>query len=231
LLSQEVCTTEDSVVEVDLRHVNAVPGNPVAAWQSAKNSIVLAPQYESHVNGTGLVTVGIDPPADVLVFENPQAMSRAYVTHNATVVQTWQEALEHFVKQEHLREKTFVEDGQDLCETSLPSSNDNSRATINALEPNRTSLTVHTAAPGILVLTDGYAKGWRALVDGKPANLFRANGAFRGVCIPGPGDYQVELTYEPPYWRIIRWGPLLALFLVMVEVGRRMLGKRRERLA
>lgn len=49
---------------------------------------------------------------------------------------------------------------------------------------------------GYLVLLDSYSEDWRAMVDGRPAELVRANGLFRAVRIAS-GRHTVEFAYHP----------------------------------
>jgi hypothetical protein len=61
--------------------------------------------------------------------------------------------------------------------------------------PGRIALDATLPAPGVLVVFDSFAKGWRAAVDGVPADLARADGAFRAVRLPA-GSHRVELDYR-----------------------------------
>src|SRR5690606_1626429 len=49
---------------------------------------------------------------------------------------------------------------------------------------------------GVLVLSDQHYPGWHAEVDGEPAEIVRANVAFRAVCVPA-GEHTVTFTYRP----------------------------------
>jgi hypothetical protein len=51
--------------------------------------------------------------------------------------------------------------------------------------------------PGYLVVRSSYARGWRALVDGSPVPLLRADGKHRAVRVP-VGRHDVEIEYHPP---------------------------------
>jgi hypothetical protein len=54
---------------------------------------------------------------------------------------------------------------------------------------------------GYLVITEAGGPGWRASVDGQPAELLRANGIFQAVWLPA-GEHVVELMYDPPSLRL-----------------------------
>ncbi len=86
---------------------------------------------------------------------------------------------------------------------------------------NDVDVTVRDSAPGVLVLGDTYAPGWRARIDGRPATLARTDAVFRAVPVPA-GTHRVSFTYEPRAFTVgVRislialalWGMLLALAL------------------
>lgn len=60
---------------------------------------------------------------------------------------------------------------------------------------------VETQGGGWLVLADAFYPGWKALVDGEPAPLYRADSVLRAVPL-GPGAHQVEFRYEPVPFRV-----------------------------
>jgi Bacterial membrane protein YfhO len=66
-----------------------------------------------------------------------------------------------------------------------------------ALACDRVRADVTLAGTGYLVLLDAYDPAWRALVDGAPAEILRANVGFRAVALE-PGDHVVEFVYRPP---------------------------------
>ena len=55
----------------------------------------------------------------------------------------------------------------------------------------------NAAAPSVLLLNDKYDSHWSALVDGKPAPIFRANYIMRGVYL-APGAHTVEFQFALP---------------------------------
>jgi hypothetical protein len=67
--------------------------------------------------------------------------------------------------------------------------------------PGREVYEVVSDGPGLLVVRDGYARGWRATRDGASVPLLRANGKYRAVAV-GAGTQRVELRYEAPGLRL-----------------------------
>lgn len=61
---------------------------------------------------------------------------------------------------------------------------------------NEVVMDVDTNAEGYVVLVETYSRGWTAVVDGRPAEVLRANTAFRAVRVP-PGHHRVTLAYRP----------------------------------
>lgn len=61
---------------------------------------------------------------------------------------------------------------------------------------DRLVLEARLTSPGHVVLVDAHAPGWRARVDGTPAEVLRANRVFRAVAVPA-GLHRLELVYRP----------------------------------
>ena len=66
--------------------------------------------------------------------------------------------------------------------------------------PGAMDISVSNGAAGHLVLARPWYPGWRATIDGKPAELLRANYAFQALAVP-PGEHRIELEYAPWSWR------------------------------
>jgi hypothetical protein len=63
-------------------------------------------------------------------------------------------------------------------------------------DPERVRITVEAPRHGWVVLADAFAPGWRATVDGLPAEIRRANLLFRAVEVPH-GRHVIEMSYLP----------------------------------
>lgn len=76
-------------------------------------------------------------------------------------------------------------------------------ATIAVDKSNRVSVRATVpAGGGYLLLLDSYSDDWGVVVDGRPAELVRANGLFRAVRLH-PGSHVVDFVFGP---RAFLWG-------------------------
>jgi uncharacterized membrane protein YfhO len=77
-----------------------------------------------------------------------------------------------------------------------PADDEAGRCRIVAYRPDRVEIEVDARRPATLVLLDSYDPGWHARVDERPAEVRRANVAFRAVDVP-PGRHRVRMEYRP----------------------------------
>ena len=63
-------------------------------------------------------------------------------------------------------------------------------------EPNNVVLNCKTTTEAFLYASEAFYPGWRAYVDGRRTEIFRANLAFRAVKVP-PGDHTVLFRFIP----------------------------------
>ncbi|MBN1297707.1 YfhO family protein [bacterium] len=66
---------------------------------------------------------------------------------------------------------------------------------------DRIDLHVETSHAAVLASSELFYPGWRAYVDGVPAEVIRCNHAFRGMELP-PGEHRVRFVYEPVSYRL-----------------------------
>ena len=84
--------------------------------------------------------------------------------------------------------------------------------------PTRVKLTVQSDEGGALRLADQFYPGWTAAVDGKPADILRADGIFRRVAVP-PGRHTVAFQYLPAGFRAGLYLLLASVLLGGVFLG------------
>ena len=132
------------------------------------------------------------------VYDNPLALPRAFVVERARVVDTDDDALATLLAPgfDARREAVLV-----AAHGLAPPARDDApplrAARIVVDEPEHVVLDVAAERPSVLVLTDAWAPGWSATVDGDDAVVARANGLGRGVVLPA-GARRVDFRYGAP---------------------------------
>ncbi len=131
----------------------------------------------------------------VIVYENVSVLPHAWIVHAATQVS--EEAAFTTIQNGEFdpRAVALVEGTPPELE-ALPGGA-NESATITSYDPERIELQVSAASSGLLVLSEIYASGWQATVDGKSTKIYAVDGAFRGIAIP-EGSHTVVFHYDPP---------------------------------
>jgi len=85
-----------------------------------------------------------------------------------------------------------------------------------ALTTNTTSFKVTAPAAGVMVLTEPYVEGdFQLRVNGKAADYFRVNSAFRGVFLPEAGVYTFSFSYWPRHLTISLWISAIGIVLLL----------------
>jgi hypothetical protein len=127
-------------------------------------------------------------------YELANSLPRAYFAHRVFEVPARQGALELLLRPDlSLRESVILEGWHTANEGDT-----GARGSARIMDyRNRTVLcqTVCSTA-GYLVLLDNYYPGWRAYIDGREAEILRANYAFRAVAVPA-GNHLIEFRYKP----------------------------------
>ena len=147
---------------------------------------------------------------DVKIYENLETLPRAFVVHQAEVIPDDDQAIAR------MRDPAFdpaqvaiLADGERLAGAG------HARAEIVHYGPEEIVVDVTTDAPGYLLLIDMFYPGWRAAIDGQPAEILRADVAFRAVRLE-PGMYRVEFRYQPASFR---WGALISGAALLAWLG------------
>ena len=144
---------------------------------------------------------------DLDVFESERVWPRAFFTDRLHVYEQEEEFIDLLRKSDgtpfggipkeamenQTELSTFIGARPPGTGTSIP-------ATDYVLTSNTTSFKVNATGPGVIVLTEAYVPGdFQVRVNGKTANYFRVNSAFKGLFIPAAGSYNVSFAYWPRY--------------------------------
>jgi hypothetical protein len=68
---------------------------------------------------------------------------------------------------------------------------------IVSYDNNRLVLNAETQGQTLLILTDNFFPGWRALVDGEETPILETTGSFRAVPLAREGRNRIEFLYRP----------------------------------
>ena len=157
----------------------------------------------------------------VKIYRNSNSLPRCFLTDNVELmpgdeirekiisVKKWNNPPEVFLNG---NTDSFVElDGLKVDSHSV--------AAIQKYSPNEVKITtLNNAGKALLVLSELYYPGWKAVVNSVPAKIFRVNSLLRGVIV-GPGESEIIMKYSPSWFfyllaaSIIGYCVVILLFL------------------
>jgi hypothetical protein len=135
----------------------------------------------------------------VYVYERPGALPKAWVA-TEVLVQDGASILATIRDPAFDPLTTALVEEQVACESPSGSEADASSAEVVRYEPNGMEVLVNSGG-GLLIVSEVYYPGWRATIDGVPAELVRTDYILRGLCVPA-GQHTVELVYDPPLLKV-----------------------------
>jgi hypothetical protein len=146
--------------------------------------------------------------ADARVYANERALPRTFLVDRQRVVSGWRAALDA------VSAPGFRPRREAVAERAIPGLPAAPRpgappgsARLAEYGGDRALVRTRARRRSLLVLSDTWARGWKAEVDGTPAEVHRVDYLLRGVMVPA-GSHRVEFRYEPASWL---WGRLVSL--------------------
>ncbi len=127
------------------------------------------------------------------IYRNPAVLPRAWLVHNVEVIGDDIAQLDRMARADFDPAAVVVLPAAAPPVLPPPAPE---AAPLVEYAPNRLRVQATAAAPAILVVSDAYTSDWAVEVDGEPAELLRANYAFRGVWLPA-GSHEITFTYRP----------------------------------
>jgi hypothetical protein len=140
------------------------------------------------------------------IFENPNALPRLFLVDRATVSSEVFQTVRSTGFDAH--KETIVEQPISLSENNDPLQSTIARTNER---PGAIHVNTQTNKSAILVFSENYFPGWQCKIDGKDANLFRANYTFMGVVVPA-GQHDISFEFSP---REFAWGLRLVLIALL----------------
>ncbi len=125
------------------------------------------------------------------IYENKQSVKRAYFASRVIVEKDNDKILKL------LLDKNFNPKNTAIIEENISLNSESASGTAKVISytPNKIEISTQTTGNSLLVLTDNYYSGWKAMIDGVEAKIYRTNYAFRGVMVP-EGKHTVKFLYE-----------------------------------
>lgn len=153
------------------------------------------------------------------ILENTQSFPRAFLA-SSYKVETKDQNILNALYSVNRRDTVILEK-----EPAIAPKSGAGEAVITSYRP--TEVVIHTTAemPKLLFVSDVYDAGWRATVDGKPVELYRANFAFRAVSVPS-GSHTIRMWYMPQ--RVVM-GFWIAGFATLGLFGMKIVNKARKK--
>ena len=126
----------------------------------------------------------------VNVYQNSNALPRAFFVKNTLIVNSKQEAINALFDVKYpLNLRAVVEE---VTDKSLFKDNwDIGTVKITDYQDNKVSLETKNSKEGFLVLTDSFYPSWQATIDGKKTQIYITNYNFRGIIVP-KGNHTIK---------------------------------------
>jgi hypothetical protein len=159
---------------------------------------------------------------EIKIYRNDGTMPRAFVVFDAVEARDAETALEAMRARGYDPTRTVVVEDVGANGRSPLRFIDASRSLLPAqvlsYTANRVEIEAMLPAPGYLVLTDTYTPQWHAEVDGRQAEMLRADVAFRAVSLPA-GTHRVVFRYGTTDFQVALLLAAIAALGVMASLA------------
>ena len=158
----------------------------------------------------------VDGDDGVRVYENPDALPRAYYVPQIVAQPDGEAGLKRLAwPRGDWRRLALVDSAPRSGFLGVPGNQATGEARFVVDDPERVVLEVVAPEHGFLFLADQYFPGWTATVNGEPSPILVADHAFRLVEVPA-GPVTVEFRYRSTW---LRFGALVSGVTLLVVVG------------
>lgn len=142
-------------------------------------------------------TVGLTPVVESeggYLYRNETALPRAFLVDSVRVISE-KDAIFEAMRDPGFRPGEYAIVEKPVAERLGPLGDSSVEITLHT--PHRIEMSVDAAAPCLLVLSEiYYPAGWRAEIEGSPAEIHKTNYVLRSVVVP-EGRHEVAMTFEP----------------------------------
>ncbi|WP_071147707.1 YfhO family protein [Bacteroides ihuae] len=195
--------------------------------QAAYNEIATAQGKMDSVNGNSFRVLNMlntkyfifpSGKGKVAPIENPYAYGNAWFVGNVRYVNTANEEIEA-IDSVLLTETAIVDASfKDKLKGITNSYKDSlSAVRLTNYKPNHLVYETSSSKDGIVVFSEIYYPGWTATIDGKPAEIARANYILRAMNIPA-GKHTIEMAFDPKSIHVTESIAYAGLALLLVGI-------------
>ncbi|UCD16734.1 MAG: hypothetical protein JSV44_09775 [Candidatus Zixiibacteriota bacterium] len=158
--------------------------------------------------------VAIKQYGGITLYRNDNSLPRTFLVDRYEIIPDRKDIYSRILAgTSDLSQMVFLEEEPPLAVT--PADSTAGTAEIVSYQVDSVVISVEVPHNSMLVLTDNYYFAWKALVDGMPAEIMRADGSFRAVPLQA-GASRVVFTYDRG--RNILAGTVTLLTLLLVAI-------------
>ncbi len=153
---------------------------------------------------------------EIRVLENPRALPRTWIVHQ--VQMTDETAQAPAIANGSVDPRTTaLLDIDALPAVAEPAAGSTETISITHYEADEVRISATAASPGLVILSDVYARGWTAKVNGKSVPVYSVDGGLRAVPVE-TGANEIVLVYNPASLKYGFWISLLTMIGIVVTI-------------
>lgn len=165
----------------------------------------------SMLNGKYIITKDDDGRATPM--RNPAALGNAWYVSSLSLAETPNQECEALGKVDLSTTMVVGDDFKQYVDEFRPAAQGSS-IKLTSYAPDVLTYTSQSTADGTVVFSEiYYPYGWKAYIDGKPADIFRANYLLRAMNIPA-GQHEIRMVFRPDSIRL--GNTVSTLFIVIM---------------
>lgn len=189
-----------------------------------KYLVIGADMYEKEKSqfGTKYLPVFLSPDGAEVVLENRAVLPKAWLVPAVAQINDLQQTFAILQNPAYDPRKVAIVESPPPFpmtnpESAVPISPQN--VSVATYEGERIVVDAQPSQYALLVLGEKYYKGWKAKVDGKPAEIQPVDHILRGLYLV-PGIHKVEFVFDPLPYKIGKWLTLSSFAFFVLMLGR-----------
>jgi hypothetical protein len=196
--------------------------SPMLDIMNVKYLVYDMAQYQQERTSLGdrFTPVYISPDGAEIVVENRKVLPKGWLASSVMMVQDPRQALAI------MQSPNFAPQSLAIVEKAAPVALDSPDApaspagdvTLLQYEGELIKFRANVSKNALLVTGEKYANGWKATVDGKPAEIQRVNYVQRGVYLT-PGTHEVSFIFDPMSFKLGKWLTLTSFGIFAIMLG------------